>query len=159
MKSTHLYILLILVISACKGPSAPAQKMDERDSAPATENKIMIPSSSCYVLHNGKDSVHLKVEVFPNVATGTLFYQLQEKDMNKGELDGHLLGDTLLADYTFMSEGVRSVRQVAFLIRDSIAVEGYGPMKEEHGHMIFADVKKLQFGSGVVLQKTRCNEN
>jgi hypothetical protein len=58
-------------------------------------------------------------------------FKFYEKDSNKGVIDGKLNGDTLLADYKFMSEGIQSTRQVIFLIKDSNATEGYGPMEEK----------------------------
>nr|GFC68635.1 hypothetical protein [Tanacetum cinerariifolium] len=36
-------------------------------------------------------------------------------------------GDTLVADYTFQSEGTTSIRQVVFLRRDIGFIEGFGP--------------------------------
>ena len=73
----------------------------------------------------------MKVEVFENVVTGTLSYKFYQKDSNKGEFEGTLKGDTLLADYTFMSEGTQSVRQVVFLIKGETAIEGYGDIEEK----------------------------
>jgi hypothetical protein len=37
---------------------------------------------------------------------GNLCYRFFEKDKNDGTVIGKLQGDTLIADYTFMSEGV-----------------------------------------------------
>jgi hypothetical protein len=118
----------------------------------------MIPSSSCYFSTTGKDTVKLKVEVFPNVVTGRLSYNLYQKDSNKGEFEGYLHGDTLLADYKFMSEGKLSTRQVIFLIKDNIATEGYGDMEEKDGKMVFKNTNDITFGKGLVLRKVDCGE-
>jgi len=119
----------------------------------------MIPSSSCYLSITGKDTVFLKTEIFPNVVTGVLSYKFHEKDNNKGEIDGKLSGDTLVADYRFMSEGKQSTRQVIFLIKDSVATEGYGNMEEKDGKMTFKDVRNVSFGKGLILKKIPCEEN
>ena len=37
-----------------------------------------------------------------------MLYQLKEKDRNDGTLQGTINGDTLIADYTFSSEGMLS---------------------------------------------------
>ena len=127
------------------------------DTTEAGKMKVMIPASACYAGTNGKDSFFMKMEVFPNVVTGKLDYDFAEKDRNNGEFDGVLKGDTLLADYTFRSEGISSTRQVAFLIRDSSVVEGYGPMEEKDGKMVFTGGSTLTF-SGTPLIKVPCGE-
>ena len=160
MKHSFIFsALLILVLISCNEANKPADTSTvKKDSSTAVENKIMIPASTCYFSTNGKDSFRLKVEVFPNVATGRFSNKFYEKDSNEGELDGHLLGDTLLADYKFMSEGKLSVRQVIFLIKDSTATEGYGDMEEKDGKMIFKNIKDVTFGKGLILKKADCGE-
>ena len=78
------------------------------------------------------------------------------KDRNAGTLTGQMRGDTLLADYTFRSEGVESVRQVAFLTQDAGFVEGYGPVREQNGRMTFTNPNTLIFDTRRVLTKTNC---
>ena len=50
------------------------------DTVKTVENKIMIPASSCYFSITGKDTVTLKVEIFPKVVTGKLSYKFYEKN-------------------------------------------------------------------------------
>ncbi len=73
------------------------------------------------------------MDVLENAVTGSLVYKLHQKYSNKGEFEGQMKGDTLIADHKFMSEGTQSVRQVIFLVKDSIAREGYGNMEEKNG--------------------------
>ncbi|MBZ4188410.1 hypothetical protein [Niabella beijingensis] len=153
------WILALMTGIACNSPQQEAATTAETsDSAAKQENKVMIPASACYTGQSGKDSFFLKTEIFPNVVTGTLSYNFFEKDKNQGAIEGVLKGDTLLADYTFMSEGKKSVRQVAFLLRDSTATEGYGEVEEKEGKMVFKDPAALSFAKGIRLQKTPCGE-
>jgi len=147
-----------LIFSSCNEPKKTTKIISTVKTSSPVENKIMIPSSTCYISATGRDTVKLKVEVFPNVVTGKLTYKFYEKDSNKGEFDGRLYGDTLLADYTFMSEGKSSTRQVIFLIKDDIAAEGYGNMEEKDGKMVLKNVKDVTFGKGLVLKKVECGE-
>ena len=160
MKQSFLILFLAAIITAsCNNePKKSTETTTAEDTAKPVENKIMIPASSCYSSTTGKDTLTLKVEVFPNVVTGKLSYKFYEKDSNKGEFDGHLYGDTLLADYKFMSEGKLSTRQVIFLIKDNIATEGYGNMEEKNGKMIFKNQKEISFGKGLILKKIPCGE-
>lgn len=68
----------------------------------------------------GKDSIFLQLHIDNNIVNGDLEYKRFEKDRNKGTIKGMFRGDTLFADYTFMSEGVMSVREVMFLKKEII---------------------------------------
>ena len=94
-----------------------------------------------------------------NVVTGKLSYKFYEKDSNIGEFKGQLKGDTLLADYKFMSEGQVSTRQVIFLIKNNVAKEGYGDMEEKNGKMVFKNRKSISFATGLILNKVECGVN
>jgi hypothetical protein len=152
-----LSILAGIAFTVSCNESSISTNETSNDTTKSDTMKAMIPESACYENTTGKDSFFMKMEVFPNVVTGKLDYDFSEKDKNTGEFDGVLKGDTLLADYTFKSEGVSSVRQVAFLLRDSSVIEGYGPMKEKDGKMVFTDLSKLNF-SGTPLIKVPCGE-
>lgn len=105
-----------------------------------------------------KDSVTLHLAITNDSIKGVMDYQLTGKDKNKGTLQGELRGDTIFADYTFMSEGKESVRQVAYLKKDNQLLEGYGDVEEKGGKMVFKNTGALNFGKGVVLQKVDCQE-
>ena len=158
MKYSFLVLsLAAIMIASCNNePKKSTEIPTVEDTVKTVENKIMIPASSCYTLITGKDTVTLKVEIFPNVVTGKLLYKFYQKDSNKGEFDGQFHGDTLLADYKFMSEGQLSTRQVMFLIKNNVAREGYGKMEEKNGKMIFKDMRGVSFETGLALNKVEC---
>jgi hypothetical protein len=83
-------------------------------------------------------------------------YLFSEKDQSRGTFDGLMKGDTLIADYTFQSEGTTSVRQIVYLFFRDKAVEGYGPVVEENGRMRFQDLHDLTFGQGLNMQQVEC---
>lgn len=150
--------LLFLIGVACNNPPQEAAT-PPADSAARAENQVMIPAATCYAGQQGRDSFLLKTEVFPNVVTGTLAYHFYEKDRSQGSIEGTLRGDTLIADYTFMSEGKRSVRQVVFLLSDSTATEGYGQMEDQNGRLVFKDPGNADFTKGIRLHKVACEEH
>ena len=160
MKNTSLLALLaIATLFPCNPKNASSENAENNSDTTATpENKIMVPVTTCYISTLGKDTFQLKVEVFENVVTGTLAYLFQEKDRQKGTFEGRMTGDTLIANYTFSSEGQTSVRQIAFLLSNEKATEGYGDVEEKKGAMVFKDIKSLQFGKGLNLQKVPCSE-
>ncbi|MNL01805.1 hypothetical protein D3C87_1222900 [compost metagenome] len=80
-----------------------------------------------------------------------------EKDNNKGKITGELKGDTIIAEYIFDSEGMRSVREVVFVQKDDGKIyEGTGDVIEKNGKMVFKDRSALKFGEAIVFTKTDC---
>ena len=82
--------------------------------------------------------------------------RLFEKDKNTGTIQGNMQDSLLVADYTFMSEGTTSVRQVAFKKTANGFVEGYGDVEDKDGKMIFKNVDSLTFNNTSVLTEIDC---
>lgn len=111
----------------------------------------------CYLGNMGKDTVTLHIKTNHDEVSGELDYKFREKDRNSGTVSGQILGDTLLLlDYQFMSEGIQSMRQVAFLIKDGKLIEGHGPMEELEGKLKFTDIQQLTFNNAFELQPIDC---
>ncbi len=154
MKNIILAGSFITLLFSCSDNSSSSA------SAGDTNNmSVQIPATACFRSVSGKDTVELKVETFPNVITGTLSYRYHEKDANTGDIEGIRMGDTLLADYTFVSEGVKSTRQVIFLLKSNSAIEGYGEMMEEDGKMMFKSLSNIDFTKSTPLQIVSCIED
>lgn len=111
----------------------------------------------CYSYIKDKDTANLTFMTSGSITTGELNYNLYEKDKNSGIFKGEMRGDTLIADYTFKSEGTESVRQVAFLKKGNQLLEGFGAVEEQNGKTIFKDVKKLTFDQTMVFNKVDCH--
>ena len=109
----------------------------------------------CYSSIVKKDTVLLNALMSGDSITGSLGYKLYEKDQNNGSIIGKMSGDTIRARYTFMSEGKESIREVAFLRKDTLLIEGLGNLKEENGQVIFENIKDIKF-NGLVLSKVSC---
>ncbi len=155
--SALLLFVLTLTVSCNNASNESIPITNVNDTATTVQNKIMIPETSCYASSLNKDTVQMKLEVFEKVVTGSLAYNLYEKDRNEGVFEGILKGDTLVAEYLFKSEGTQSLRQVVFLIKDGTATEGYGDMEEKNGKMVFKSLAGIVFGKGVILKKEACS--
>ena len=151
-------VCIAFVFVSCNNEKKSSEVSTATDSSTIVENVIMRPEATCYFYTKGRDTVQLRVEDVPNGLTGKLVYNLYEKDSNNGSFAGKLSGDTLLADYSFMSEGLESKRQIVFLIKDGKATEGYGSMEEKDGKMIFKNLQDITFGKGIVLSKADCGD-
>jgi hypothetical protein len=144
MKPTLLFITAIVLLTACHGGK-------EQSSKTGVEGG---PQPGCYAFHEGGSSIELQLEVDGDAASGNLVYSLEEKDKNTGTLRGTLKGNTLVAYYTFTSEGMTSVREVIFQWVDNSLVEGIGEHIERNDTSFYADKKTVTFtDSKVVLKK------
>jgi hypothetical protein len=154
---TYCLLLTATIIASCKPQSnTTTEQPASTDTLAKVDNDKEMQSSTCYMSAMGKDTFLLHLKRTDNVASGDLSYLFYEKDKQKGTFDGLFKGDTLVGDYVFASEGSTSTRQIAFLIRDDMAIEGYGELEEKNGQMFFKDIKSVQFGSGLRLNKVTC---
>lgn len=139
------------LLAACHEQSAPDTSQPGTDAA-ATATA----GPQCYVYASTTDTIRLTLRTTQPTVTGDLAYHYFEKDRNQGTIRGTMRGDTLLADYTFQSEGITSVRQVAFLRRDTGFLEGFGPVVEREGRMVFTQPGLLHFDAKYTLLPAAC---
>lgn len=137
----------LLLLAACHEQSTQAS---QEPTAPAPTGP------QCYAYRTDTDTVRLTLQTTQPTVTGQLAYRYFEKDRNTGTISGTMHGDTLLADYTFQSEGTTSVREVAFLRRDIGFVEGYGPVAEVQGKTILKLPRTLHFDAKYTLLPVPC---
>lgn len=114
--------------------------------------------TSCFACTKNQDTIFMQLTLRDSVATGDLIYNLYEKDKNKGTFKGFMKGDTLLANYSFSSEGLQSMRQVIFLLKGNIFLCGSGSMKGQGNEMVFSNKKDITFNTTLVLKPVDCEE-
>ncbi len=136
------FLILSSLLTCCNSQNEESDKT----SSQQTDTKKNSPIN-CYSYTSANDTINLKVIHIGNSITGILVYSLKEKDKNKGTIQGHMRGDTLLADYTFMSEGIQSTREVAFKKEGNSFVEGYGNFK---------NLNSLNFNTSMKLVEVAC---
>lgn len=145
-----LATVVLSVLFSCKKAEEPVVEDNPKPEVQEVEAK------ECYEYVQGNDTIQATLLVQSQTVSGDLVYKIFEKDKNVGTIVGTLQGDTLIADYTFNSEGKESVRQVAFLRKNKSLVEGYGDSEEKEGKMVFKDTKTLNFSSNMVLNEIPC---
>ena len=149
-----LGLILMSVFISCK---------KEKEEVSIPSEKIVVKESvseECYRAILKKDTISLSLNIKNGqFSSGNLSYDFYEKDKNTGTIVGEIKGDTLYADYTFTSEGVSSVRQVAFLKKGNTYVEGFGDVIDDNkGKVTFKDKKQLKFDGNIVLSKVDCQK-
>jgi len=162
MKRSFLFLALAAGLAA--GCSS-----DQKGTATADSNELIAEDTTftatapaggetteCYAFVKNRDTVAMTLHVKGEEYTGELRYNFYEKDKNSGTFSGEMKGDTLISEYIFDAEGLRSVREAVFLRKDGKLYEGFGETEEKSGKVRFRDRSKLDFGNAVVLSRVSC---
>ncbi len=145
-------LITALLLFACK------ENLKNTESTESPEQSVVDDTEFCYLFSSEKDTVMAHLFIKDNSVKGFLDYMFFEKDQNNGTVDGILKGDTIIAEYKFVSEGTESVREIAFLRSNNGIIEGYADVKEKDGKMVFKNVSSLKFESPIVLKKVDCSQ-
>lgn len=157
MKKITLLTFAIVAMVACKNDRKTENQSVITEENPVTEiSKKPVLEIGCYEYNNNGSHVNMEItEVGENV-TGDLNIAYAEKDDNHGAFVGKLHGDKLLGTYTFNAEGKESSREMAFLVKDSQLIEGYGDLTEDGTK--FKDPATINYNSSMPLTRVDCNK-
>lgn len=151
---SYLLVAITIVFTACQNQTT---NQNNKNELALDTTLVNVSDSQCYAYIKNKDTANLSFTTTNGIVVGDLTYKLYEKDSNKGMIEGEMKGDTLFLDYTFSSEGVESVRQVVMLKKANQLLEGSGEMEEKSGKLVFKNISSLNFGQGIVFNKTDCS--
>ena len=145
-----LKILIPVAISLIISCNNQQQKSKENTASTKTD------SLNCYAYIKHLDTVILKTTNVNDSVTGTLVYNFYQKDKYAGTIQGQMKGELLIADFSFSSGGVKSVRQVAFKKNGKSFIEGYGDTEDNNGKTTFKNIDSVHFKNSIVLRKVDC---
>ncbi|HEU0085386.1 MAG TPA: DUF3298 domain-containing protein [Candidatus Paceibacterota bacterium] len=113
----------------------------------------------CYVSRLGQDVYTLRVENEQNgYVSGFLSYNNFEKDSSSGPFVGTYKDNILLADYSFHSEGMFSIRQVIFKKIGETFIEGFGAFETVENKERFTNLDDITYESKLTFAKEDCSE-
>lgn len=145
--------LMLMVACQSKSVKEAKSKIDSTITSAADNDTA---ASQCYQYLKNRDTAFLTLKIDHDQFTGALSYNLFEKDKNAGNIAGIIKGDTLIAEYTFQSEGSTSTRQVVWLKKGDQLEEGFGDIEEVDGKTRFKNTTSLKYGEAMVFSKTPC---
>ncbi|OIV41464.1 hypothetical protein [Flavobacterium johnsoniae] len=149
--------LILAVFVSCKKETTTTEPVQITPSPPKEAEIVEPAGDQCYSWKSNGSIIEMSFNVNSHQeVNGKLSYNLVGKDKNEGTLIGNMKGDTLIADYTFNSEGTSSVREVAFLKRENTFIEGYGDVVQANDKVTFKDKTKLKFDQKNTLVKVDC---
>lgn len=117
----------------------------------------------CYVFQSGNDIYTLEIrdEIAKENSlqiSGVLSYDNFQKDSSSGSFIGTYTDGVLIGNYSFMSEGSHSERQIAFKKQENTFIAGYGPYETVNDIETFTDIHAISYDSKQEFTKsTQCN--
>jgi len=147
---------VILLIGSCndEGKTSSSVLRDSANSSkPIVADTIV---SGCFSQVVKSDTALLQVENNKGNVTGVLTYDYHQKDRNDGTLQAEQTGDIIKGWYLFKSEGIISVRQVAWKINGNELWPATGELSEKNDTTVFAEPDKLRFDSTNAFRKIPC---
>ncbi|HEY1041390.1 MAG TPA: hypothetical protein VGE63_01555 [Candidatus Paceibacterota bacterium] len=154
-KAIITLIILIIIVAGVSLILAKKQTNAPVTETPTTETAQDI--KGCYIARLAKDVYTLNIQNQTNEAvTGTLAFKNFEKDSSSGTFSGMYQNDVLLGVYSFSSEGMDSVMQVAFKKTPEGFVRGFGDVTTEGNTVKFNDVNALEWDTKAVFKAEAC---
>lgn len=139
---------LLVCCIACNQPATNNENNADTSVVKVDDSHISttpIPLDGCYSMTVNNDTATLRLNVIDSMVTGQLSYHWKEKDHNDGTLKGVVRDSLIIADYTFRSEGMLSVRQVVFKMNGTSLTEGYGDLNTSSDTVRFKNIASLNY--------------
>jgi hypothetical protein len=164
MRKITIIFLAAMAAIACGNSNTTEQASDSRDTVIRDSNISNVSDSmvldtavsGCYSLITRRDTASLQLQRRGTTATGSLSYNIYQKDRNDGTFQGELNGDRLVVWYMFRSEGMMSVRQEIFQVQPGKLLPAIGEVKVVNDTARFANPDKLRFDSTRAFVKVKC---
>lgn len=156
-------ILLVCLLAAGCGNNPNADATDNTGVHATADPVVGFAQSDpfvlpgCYEMTHKGDTATLQLEVEDSLVTGRLAYRWYQKDANTGTIKGVLRDSLILADYTFESEGLTSVRELILKIEDTVLVEAFGDLQTKGNKVVFANPAAVQYMTDNPFVKVACD--
>jgi hypothetical protein len=150
-------IILTAIAAACNNESTTGQEAT-KDSIVQTQPPVIADTtiSGCYSSIVNRDTASLQLQRKGTMVTGSLSYNLYQKDRNDGTFHGEVSNGLLTGWYLFRSEGVMSVRQEIWKIGNDRLWPAQGQVVVRNDTTLFTNPEKLSFDTSRAFMKVQC---
>ncbi len=152
MKKTIITLILLIILAF--GLSVIVKQTSSVPVEPQVSQHTSESIEGCYVATLDRDVYTLTLtDESEGVVVGTLRFKNYQKDSSSGTFAGMYENGILYGDYAFTSEGMDSVREVAFKQVPEGFVEGFGDVKNDGIRETFVDRSTVTYGSSPLFVK------
>lgn len=159
IKKCSFYFLLTIISCNSSPEKVNNQESQTQPDSLSANNKTNNSDTTiggCYSQVFKRDTVILQLEVKGNNASGPLSYNLYQKDRNDGSIKAEVADSVITGWYLFRSEGIISVRQVAWRIKPGQLWPATGEMIQRNDTTLFAKPDQLQYDNTKPFIKIKC---
>jgi hypothetical protein len=160
-----ILIFLFVALASCNGNDTTATKDTTAQPTPIDErNNTTFPGepvtdvSGCYVQLLKRDTMVVKLEQDGDELSGKLTFDNYEKDGSQGTVRGRKEGDLIKLVYSFTSEGMNSVMDVYFKVKDNGLIRGVGDVQTKGDKSYFVNPEEVQYPGNGRFEKTACEQ-
>ncbi len=139
----YTFLLAVLMLTSCN-----QAKHSKADNYPI--------KTGCYGYAKDGNKITFQITRVDPLVQGTLIYDWAEKDRNSGSFNGTFEKGVILGTYTFISEGTESSRELAFKVKDSSLLEGYGEVQSAGKMTSFTNTEALRYDERFKLTLGAC---
>lgn len=156
MRNLFLLILLPSIFITCNNENnIENNHLGLIDESSDSERSLL--TEGCYFLSLQRDTLLVQITGTGDTIQGNLLFDNFEKDGSRGTITGTLSRDTLKTWYNFESEGMKSVMQVYFLVKETALIRGVGSMDVKEDTAYFSNLSDIYYPADNTYQKTDCN--
>lgn len=155
-------ISTIVVFTSCDNNSGTGTA--KNDSADIIAGKDEEPQddllqvAGCYMRVSGRDTLVVRIGQSGKEVNGHIYFDNYQKDGSSGTAAGNITKDTIHLFYSFHSEGMSSVMEMYFQVKDAQLVRGIGDMDVKGDTAYFTSVASLTFPGKERLNKIACSD-
>ena len=148
---------LFFLLASCndEAKTSSAETNSDTVHAPGMAITDTVPAG-CYSQVMDRDTASLQITNKGNAVSGSLSYRIYEKDRNVGTIQADQTGDIIRGWYLFKSEGVVSVREVAWKINGEELWPATGEVTQRNDTTLFAQPNSLKFDNEHPFKKIPC---
>ncbi len=153
-------VFLVMLVACNDHSSGSKTDADSTFQSAHVDTVTVQPGSSvtnCYMYVLKRDTVLLQLQQKGKRITGVMSFDNYQKDSSHGDITGYVNGDTLYVMYDFMSEGMRSVMEIALLKSGNSLIRGVGPLTNKGDTVLYKDHQSIDYQAGQKLDPVDCS--
>ncbi|WP_276504416.1 hypothetical protein [Terrimonas pollutisoli] len=155
-KGIKALLAFVLLAGSCNNEGKTSTQVEKDSITPPNMIAEDTLSSGCYSQIVQRDTSSLQLQKKGSSLTGALSYSIYQKDRNDGTVMVEQSEDIIKGWYLFKSEGIISVRQVAWKINGEELWPATGEVTQKNDTTLFAKPDQLRFDSTRPFKKVSC---